>query len=157
MITTISEFNTNQKQNLKKSLDNHDLKSLTDSRYGRIFNTNEILEMLGKRTKVWLVLADDKIAGYGELYGPKNDGYYEFGYLIFPEFQRKGIGFELAKHILIFCKDNSEYQNLKAESEVTNIASQKLLEKLATQFPPTKIETETKYIPNTKIYKWILS
>ncbi len=139
-----------------KSLPIDQQEELMLSRYGRKFTVEEVIELLRSEYRVFVALENDKIIGIADLSKAKEEGYYELGYMVFPDYQKRGYGYELVKYVFENPKILKDPKKIKAEAEITNIASQRLLEKISGIYPPIKVEINASYTPNTKIYYWIL-
>ena len=125
---------------------------LIDLRYGRNFDLQMLLNIINTRQKTWLAFLDGKLIGFADLSKVNDDGYSEMGYLIFPEYQKKGFGYEIAKYVIDYSAKHTN--KIKAETEITNSASQKLLNRITVAYKPTKIKLNKTYTPNTITYYW---
>ena len=60
---------------------------------------------------------------------PDNRGTVEVGYSVLPEFQRQGLATEMVTGIVQWAKRQSEVRQIEAETDISNIASIRVLEK----------------------------
>lgn len=97
------------------------------------------------------------LVGLGEFYPPNKNALSEFSYFVFPKYQKKGFGRPLVERILREGLKFEECEGIFAETEVTNLASIKVLNYLNGMYPASKIVTNHKYTPPTKIYYWLSS
>lgn len=137
-----------------KNLDVSVFNDFSLKRFGATLSYDEIFSTLESSEKVWVAKSTGKVIGFANLAKPKTDGYSEISYAIFPEFQRIGYGYLFMEKIFNDYKQKNHQTKIKAEAEVTNISSQRILEKLSLTFSPKRVEVNEKYTPNTKIYYW---
>ncbi|MEZ6255203.1 MAG: GNAT family N-acetyltransferase [Patescibacteria group bacterium] len=128
--------------------------SLFNQRYGGDFTYEKLSKIIDSRQQVWIMESDEsKLIGFSELW-LKDDGYFELGYTIFPDYQKLGYGYSMVKTVFVECKDNLKIKFLKIEAETSNAGSIKIMEKLKTDFPISEKYINESYEPPTLIYTW---
>ncbi len=145
------KLNKDNIKHLRKRVKTLDRKSIV-SRYGQLLNPTQIIESCEASQLTFLVYSGKYLAGYGQVFRLKNQKYPEIGYMIFPRFRNKGLGFMLTKRIMNYClKHNIK---LKGEANIPNKASIGLLRKISKLYTPVKAFRNTKYEPNTFVWYW---
>ncbi len=126
---------------------------LFNQRYGRDFSYQELSKLITSRKAIWVAHLDEALIGFAELWH-KDDGLAELGYTIFPEYQKKGFGYQLAKVAFDDCRNKLKITRLKIEVENNNIGSISIVNKLAQTFPVSVTEINEEYDTPTNIFKW---
>lgn len=129
-------------------------KGAFNNRYGRDFSYDELSTLIDGRQCIWVAYADTgDLVGFGEMWSKDNTS-SEFGYIIFPEYQKLGFGYNLAKKIFEDARKTLKLKHIRAETEDDNVGSMRILKRLGDEFSPSKIEINEKYTPPTVVYEW---
>lgn len=148
------KLNKTNLKTLKRRVNTLDRKSIV-LRYGEIKNSKQIIQSCSASKVTMLVFKGKYLAGYGQVFKLKNQKYPEIGYMIFPKFRNKGLGFLLTKRIMNYCEKNNI--KLKGEANIPNKASIGLLRKISKLYRPVKAFRNKKYSPNTFVWYWKFS
>ena len=142
------------KDKIKNLLQTELGRNVFNQRYGCDFTYEELIRIIDGREYIWVSYSNkDNLVGFAELW-VKSDGFFELGYIIFPEYQRLGFGYQLAKKVFEDSKDRLKIKKIKIEAENNNIGSMKILERLISEYRPTKMDANEKYTVPTVIYEW---
>lgn len=75
----------------------------------------------------WLVVQDDEVVGLVSLIAPPDDGVIQIGYGIAPTRQARGHATGAIRDLVRWARAESRITGLRAETHVSNIASQRVL------------------------------
>lgn len=137
-----------------------DGKAAFNRRYGHDKTWDELVQYLqldtdNSSTENFVILVaydQNQIVGYAEVY--EKQEHIEFGYIVFPKFQKQGYGTKLVSAVFQYCRDTVKDRLVQAEVETDNIASMKLLDYCNYLCPTIDTYINDHFNPPTKVYVW---
>lgn len=97
----------------------------------------------------YLAISKDRVVGTCAFKSPPQNGKVEIAYFTFPENENKGIGTEMAKHLLKIARDADFSVKITAQTMPEKNASTRILEKLNFQ----KVRT-VKHPDDGDVWEW---